>query len=82
MLPINGNQALFSLLGTTFGGNGETDFALPDLRQLSVPVGTQYCICVHEMMPFSAPGQGEAEEGDASTPTDETGNPPAEAGGY
>ncbi len=32
LLPINQNQALFSLLGTTFGGNGETNFALPDLR--------------------------------------------------
>lgn len=32
LLPINQNQALFSLLGTTFGGNGTTNFALPDLR--------------------------------------------------
>jgi microcystin-dependent protein len=32
LLPINQNQALFSLLGTTFGGNGTTSFALPDLR--------------------------------------------------
>ncbi len=32
LLPINQNQALFSLLGTTYGGNGQTDFALPDLR--------------------------------------------------
>ena len=31
-LPINQNQGLFSLLGTTFGGNGQTTFALPDLR--------------------------------------------------
>ncbi|MGI4867603.1 MAG: phage tail protein [Janthinobacterium lividum] len=31
-LPINSNQALFSLLGTTYGGNGVTTFALPDLR--------------------------------------------------
>ncbi len=31
-LPIAQNQALFSLLGTTFGGNGQTTFALPDLR--------------------------------------------------
>lgn len=31
-LPINQNQALFALLGTTFGGNGQTNFALPDLR--------------------------------------------------
>lgn len=32
LLPINQNQALFSLLGTTFGGNGQTNFSLPDLR--------------------------------------------------
>lgn len=31
-LPINQNQALFSLLGTTYGGNGQTTFALPDFR--------------------------------------------------
>ena len=31
-LPINQNQALFALLGTTFGGNGQTTFNLPDLR--------------------------------------------------
>ena len=31
-LPINQNQALFSLLGTMYGGNGQTTFALPDLR--------------------------------------------------
>lgn len=32
LLPISQNQALFSLLGTTYGGNGQTTFALPDLR--------------------------------------------------
>jgi microcystin-dependent protein len=32
LLPINQNQGLFSLLGTTFGGDGRTNFALPDLR--------------------------------------------------
>ncbi|MGC5326211.1 phage tail protein [Brevibacillus sp. SYSU BS000544] len=32
LLPINQNQALFSLLGTAYGGNGMTTFALPDLR--------------------------------------------------
>ena len=31
-LPINQNQGLFSLLGTTFGGDGRVNFALPDLR--------------------------------------------------
>ncbi len=32
ILPIDQNQALFSLLSTNYGGNGRTDFALPDLR--------------------------------------------------
>jgi microcystin-dependent protein len=32
LLPINSNQALFSILGTTYGGDGRTTFALPDLR--------------------------------------------------
>jgi microcystin-dependent protein len=38
LLPINQNQALFALLGTTYGGNGQTTFALPDLRG-RVPMG-------------------------------------------
>jgi microcystin-dependent protein len=37
LLPINQNQALFSLLGTTFGGDGRVNFALPDLRG-NVPI--------------------------------------------
>ena len=32
ILPINQNQSLFSLLGTTYGGDGRISFALPDLR--------------------------------------------------
>ena len=32
LLPINQNQGLFSLLGTTFGGDGRVNFGLPDLR--------------------------------------------------
>ncbi len=39
LLPINQNQALFSILGTTYGGNGTTTFALPDLRGRT-PVST------------------------------------------
>jgi len=41
LLPINQNQALFSLLGTTYGGDGRTSFALPDMRgRLMVHEGT------------------------------------------
>lgn len=32
VLPINNNTAIFSILGTTYGGNGSTNFALPDMR--------------------------------------------------
>jgi microcystin-dependent protein len=39
LLPISQNTALFSLLGTTYGGNGQTTFALPDLRGRS-PIGS------------------------------------------
>jgi microcystin-dependent protein len=39
LMPINQNQALFSLLGTTYGGDGQTTFALPDLRG-RIPVHT------------------------------------------
>jgi microcystin-dependent protein len=38
LLPISQNQALFSLLGTTYGGDGRTTFALPDLRGRT-PIG-------------------------------------------
>jgi microcystin-dependent protein len=37
LLPINQNQALFALLGTTYGGDGRVNFALPDLRS-NVPI--------------------------------------------
>jgi microcystin-dependent protein len=37
-LPINGNEALYSLLGVTYGGDGVTNFNLPDLR-VKLPVG-------------------------------------------
>ena len=41
LLPIVNNQALFSILGTTYGGNGQTNFALPDLRgALPIHFGT------------------------------------------
>jgi microcystin-dependent protein len=44
-LPINQNQALFSLLGTTYGGNGQTTFALPDLRgRIPIHVGVGFTL--------------------------------------
>jgi len=44
-LPINQNQALFSLLGTNYGGNGQTTFALPDLRgRVPIKVGSGHTL--------------------------------------
>jgi microcystin-dependent protein len=45
LLPINQNQALFSLLGTTFGGDGRVNFALPDLRGCTpIHVGSGHAV--------------------------------------
>jgi microcystin-dependent protein len=45
LLPINQNQALFSLLGTTYGGDGRVNFALPDLRgRVPVHEGTGHTL--------------------------------------
>jgi len=45
LMPINQNQPLFSLLGTTYGGDGRTNFALPDLRgAAAMHQGTGYTL--------------------------------------
>jgi len=45
LLPINQNQALFSLLGTTFGGDGRVNFALPDQRgRTPIHVGSGFTL--------------------------------------
>jgi microcystin-dependent protein len=54
-MPINQYQALYTILGTTYGGDGQTTFQLP---KLSAPVnvgGTygQYIICIQGMYPTS-----------------------------
>jgi microcystin-dependent protein len=44
-LPINQNQALFALLGTTYGGNGQTTFALPNLRgRVPIHIGSGHTL--------------------------------------
>jgi len=50
LLPINTYAAVFSLLGTNFGGNGTSNFALPDLRSFA-PKGLQFSICVEGIFP-------------------------------
>ncbi|WP_409333235.1 phage tail protein [Trujillonella humicola] len=75
-LPINQNQALFALLGTTYGGNGQTNFALPNLRGRvpvhtgvlpqgaaygsSVVTVTQAQLPPHTHRPMAATGRGSA----------------------
>src|SRR5258707_3107476 len=45
LLPINQNQALFSLLGTTFGGDGRVNFALPNLQsRVAIHVGNRHVL--------------------------------------
>lgn len=45
LLPINQNQALFSLLGTTYGGDGRVNFALPDLRgRIAIHMGGSHTL--------------------------------------
>jgi microcystin-dependent protein len=60
LLPINQNQALFSLFGTIYGGNGQTTFALPNLRG---------CVPIHFGQGFT---QGEKAGSTAVTITQQT----------
>ena len=53
--PINQNQGLFSLLGTTFGGDGRTTFALPNLSRARLPTGLGYYMAVVGQYPSRAP---------------------------
>ncbi|MEM0989036.1 MAG: tail fiber protein [Pseudomonadota bacterium] len=58
ILPINQNQSLYSLLGTTFGGDGRTSFALPDMRGRTPLHGGQMSVTT----PVHKPGEKEGEE--------------------
>jgi microcystin-dependent protein len=80
-LPINQNQALFSLLGTTYGGNGQTTFALPNLQgrmQLHVGNGhllgetggeVNHTLATSEMPTHLHFVQGSSANGDSPIPT-------------
>jgi microcystin-dependent protein len=50
LLPIDEHTALFSLLGTRFGGDGVREFALPDLRG-KAPPNLQFCIALRGVYP-------------------------------
>ena len=59
-LPINQNQALFSLLGTTYGGNGQTTFALPNLRgQTPIHSGNGHTLGERAGQPSTTVTQGQ-----------------------
>jgi len=53
LLPINQNQALFSLLGTSYGGDGQTTFALPTAKPIFSATGAslQQCIALQGVFP-------------------------------
>ena len=81
LLPINQNQALFALLGTTYGGNGQTNFALPDLRgRTPVHVGNghtlgerageqAHTVSLTELPQHLHQVNGSATTGDTAVPT-------------
>ena len=60
LLPINQNQALFALLATTYGGDGRTTFALPDLRDRTV-VGTSTSVTIGSQLGANSPTVTAAE---------------------
>jgi microcystin-dependent protein len=51
LLPIGQNQALFSLLGVNFGGDGRTTFGLPNLQGKAPAPNLQYCIAINGIYP-------------------------------
>jgi len=51
LLPIMQYQALFSLVGTTYGGDGQTTFALPKLSAEGLQSGLNYIICLNGIYP-------------------------------
>ncbi len=67
LLPINQNQALFSILGTTYGGNGSTNFALPNLVARA-PVGAGQGPGLSSYTLGQASGQASVTLGSAELP--------------
>ncbi len=83
LLPINQNQALFSLLGTTYGGDGRVNFALPDLRgRAPVHFGTvflgerageeNHTLVNNEMAAHAHTPQGNSNAPNAGSPQNNT----------
>src|SRR6201995_257747 len=80
LLPINQNQALFSLLGTTYGGDGRVNFALPDVRgRVPVHMGsgfvlgqrggeTAHTLITNEVPQHTHQAQASSKAGDTNVP--------------
>ncbi len=80
ILPINQNQSLYSLLGTTYGGDGRTSFGLPDLRGRyavhfdgAFPLGARggeetHTLSTAEMPQHTHAARGSASAGDQPVP--------------
>lgn len=51
LLSINDYSTLFALIGTTFGGDGMTNFAVPDLRKATIGQYNQYYIALNGIFP-------------------------------
>lgn len=80
LLPINQNQALFALLGTTYGGDGRVNFALPDVRgRIPIHVGSGFVLgqrggeTAHTLIQGEVPqhthqAQGSSTAGSANVP--------------
>jgi microcystin-dependent protein len=84
LMPINQNQALFSLLGTMYGGNGQTNFALPDLRGCapvhvaqSRPQGQRGGEESHRVLTTEMPAHTHFVQASSGPPTNPGGNTPA-----
>ena len=81
LVPISENDALFNLIGTTYGGDGQSTFALPDLRsRVPIHVGTGFAIgqiggveqvtLTTQQIPVHAhQGRGTSDAGTATDPT-------------
>lgn len=69
LLPVNQNQALFSLLGPRFGGDGRTTFALPDLRGRT-PIGYAPSVDANWQPPVTPIGQAGGAEAVTLVPAD------------
>src|SRR4030081_3429656 len=87
LLPINQNQALFSLLGTTFGGNGQTTFGLPDLRsRIPISFGSGFTLGErggeesHTVIPAEMPAHLHQMMADGTTATSSNTSSPGASG--